>query len=304
MGGWNQGKGKQKTQWWTHWDGAYHLRKDKESAKGKGAEKKKEQKGNKGDKEPDKAFSFPDYDFSSSSTSSSSKQLLEEEVKKEVLKCLKASGVEPSLSLSELLNAEPEQLSNLKEEQKALNLRKKLLLKIEKIKKRMKQKKDAWEVFEATVQEHVSKQVAKHKEDMDALAQELKTTEEEVSKLVTPEEEMPQTLGEGESMEVALLRKQLGESQAQLFAVQARFDAYLTSAGSAAVKMDPNSPQLVRPPGGAPLPIPVDSPEEDEAKKRRIRMEMVHSARAVVETNQRERSPRRDGSNSLERLDK
>ena len=170
MGGWNHGKGKQKSQWWTHWDGAYRLQnKDIESSKGKGAEKKKEQKGNKGEKEPHKSFSFPDYDFSSSSASSSSKQQLEEEVRKEVLKCLKASGVEPSESLSELLNAEPEQLSNLKEEQKTLNQRKKLLLKIEKIKKRMKQKKEAWEVFEATVQQHVSKQVAKHKEDMQAL---------------------------------------------------------------------------------------------------------------------------------------
>ena len=53
-------------------------------------------------------------------------------MRKEVIKCLKASGVEPSESLSELLKAEPEPLSNLKEEQKSLNQRKKFLVRKEK----------------------------------------------------------------------------------------------------------------------------------------------------------------------------
>ena len=38
---------------------------------------------------------------------------MEEEVRKEVLKCLKASGVEPTESLAELLKVDPEPLSNL-----------------------------------------------------------------------------------------------------------------------------------------------------------------------------------------------
>ena len=82
-------------------------------------------------------------------------------MRKEVIKCLKASGVEPSESLSELLKAEPEPLSNLKEEQKSLNQRKKFLVRKEKIKKRMKQKKDAWKVFENAMNEHIVKQTTK-----------------------------------------------------------------------------------------------------------------------------------------------
>ena len=85
--------------------------------KEKAQTRKKEQKGNKeGEKQKDKAFEFPDYDFASSSASASSssqKQQMEEEVRKEVLKCLKASGVEPTESLAELLKVDPEPLSNL-----------------------------------------------------------------------------------------------------------------------------------------------------------------------------------------------
>ena len=74
-----------------------------------------------------------------------------------------------------------------------------------------------------------------------------------------------------ESMEMQWLRRQLGESQAQLMAVQAQFDAYLMSAqSSGGFKDDPNSPQMVRPPMAPPtgLPILVESPDSEEAKHR------------------------------------
>lgn len=42
MGGWNNSKGKQRSSWWSTWEGAYRQQaKDKEKAKGKGSDKKK-----------------------------------------------------------------------------------------------------------------------------------------------------------------------------------------------------------------------------------------------------------------------
>lgn len=97
-------------------------------------------------------------------------------------------------------------------------------------------------------------------------------------------------------MEMQWLRRQLGESQAQLMAT------VMGALPSGGLKEDSNSPHLVRPPTTAApgLPITVESPENEETKRRRLRMEKVHAARDAVIAEDRERSPRRDGSNSLD----
>ena len=182
--GWNNSKGKSRQSWWSTWEGAYRQHaKDREKPKGKGtgSDKKKDQKGNKEKgnkgKEQEKAFHFFGLSLVVVSEATVGGRGTQRGDQVPEGKWCRAKRNPFRIAQNKTRTFEQSQGGT-----KILEPRKKFLVKIEKIKRKMKQKKDAWEILENAMKERISRQTTKHQEDMALLEKELSETGEELKK--------------------------------------------------------------------------------------------------------------------------
>ena len=151
MGGWSgQGKGKNVRPWWNQWPHQQPQQgppKKKKDGKTEKQEKPKQDKGG----EP-----FPSYESLLPSSSSSTKDASTKDVltlKKEVRDLLESRSITIDEHLSDLLGA-TDPLEDVRQEQKTLNLKKKLLAKMDKLKAKHAEKREAWGKFLDAIEEH------------------------------------------------------------------------------------------------------------------------------------------------------
>ncbi|CAK9019745.1 unnamed protein product [Durusdinium trenchii] len=293
--GWSQGKGKQASwQAWNVWPPA----------------KKKEKKEGKGKPSESKGPELPAYEALGSTTSSSSGAAPGkgvDQLKQEVLDFLHSKDIAPEGQLKELLQLGP--LEDLKSEQRTLNTKKKLLAKLDKLKNKAREKKASWEVFLQKIQEHHLQQETAYKSDLKTLEGAIAETQDELNKIVAKEQEGMDTSSGVEKMGEAELRRQLADSQAQIHFLQQKMEAYATGGGPSMGEFPFNatSPQVAKKPSGT-ISL-VAGGFDSSLEARQMRSKMIENAKRKIEdteipsrTPSRERSPRRDNSNSLERM--
>ena len=328
MGGWAQGKGKQSS--WPGWGTWPHPKKQKEKKEGKG----------KGAGAESKEPEFPTYESLRSTTSSSSassagktdqwkqgildflqsKSLRSttssssassagktDQWKQGILDFLQSKDIEPEGQLKELLEGGP--LDDIKSEQRTLNTRKKLLAKLDKLKAKVTEKKEAWQAFLQKSQEHHLKQEETYKADVKALEQAIMETQADLNKITAREQDSMDVSSKEDKMDTTELKRQLADSHARIQYLQQKMESYAMGVVPQPREFPFNdkSPQVNKFPQTI---LPVGEGGVDRAEEARLaRFKALEDAKKRLEakeipsrTPSRERSPRRDASNSLERM--
>ena len=303
MGGWS-GQGKGKKSWWSQWQ-----QQPPQGGPKKKADKKKQEKPEQGKSAGDL---FPAYEsLQASSSSTSAKDNSSNEVatlKKEMRQFLEERSILIDSQMSELLQT-GDPMEDVRQEQKVLNLKKKLLSKMDKLRAKHQEKQDAWSKFLDLLEEHRKKEKVKHNEDLRALNEAMAETQKEINQIVLKESTADGDAGmTAEEREKHLLRMQLAKSNAIIQDLQSRVDSYVAAIPKENPVFNENSPQMIKEPT---LVLPSEESLEAAAAARAARAKLFQRANATlledpvpVRSRSASRSPRRDASNSLERLDK
>ena len=281
-GGKSSGKaGKGKTRSWNLW-GTPPKKKN---------EKKKE-------KDEDKSL-FPGYDSlrSSSSTQPSvegMKSALKEAMKSTTDKESAEGGLLKAVQQIVGANAEDEEKEELRSLQKDLNIRKKLVEKMSRLKKAKVEKARAWDTYKEELRRHYDQEHEKFKKDLTGIDAEIKNTADKIEELDAEAalREKPVPSMEGIDMDAATnmeLREQLARAQQEqantakmLALLQTQFQAY-TSSGA-------HGPM---PSEAAALPSPSDLRKRRLAQVERTGPAQPSQVPTFRIDDERERSPRR-----------
>ena len=199
-------------------------------------------------------------------------------------------------------------MEDVRQEQRALNLKKKLLAKMDKLRSKHQEKQEAWSKFLDLLEEHRKKEKVKHQEDLRILNEAMAETQKEINQIVLKESTSVADAGmTAEERERELLRMQLAKSNAIIQDLQSRVDSYVAAIPKGNHAFNENSPQMIKEPS---LFLPKEEIEQSAAA-RAARAKLLQRASVAlgdvpvpVRSRSTSRSPRRDGSNSLERLDK
>ena len=212
-------------------------------------------------------------------------------------------GVAGIQILSDLLGTDP--LEDVRQEQRTLNLKKKLLAKMDKLKAKHTEKREAWNKFLDALEEHRKKEKAKHHEDLQSLNEQMTEVQKEINQILIGESgaDKDASMAGVEETEKEMLRRQLEKSNAMIQDLQARVETYVGALPSRPDLPNENSPQLTKLPSLGLVEF------DSSLAARTARAKALEAARHQVEppeavrSRSASRSPRRDGSNSLERFD-
>ena len=218
---------------------------------------------------------------------------------------LVATGkVEVSEELRELL--EPTPGETLKEQQQELNKRRKLIQKLERLKKAKLSKAAAWKNYQEEMARMLRQEQDRHEEDQLELQQAIDATQTEIDKMGQEEdEEMPKPEPENASAMTEAnqeLRQKLAEEQMKttqiqnaLLELQHQFRSYVAQHTSDSPNPDAPSPQQVKTPR-----VPTaDDTKKDKSKETRDRQERMKKVEDEMRRQkERERSPRRESQES------
>lgn len=297
MGGWSdQGKGKQKPRW-NQWQQQTPQGGPKKKADKNKKQEKTEQGKNAGDL-------FPAYEsLQASSSSSSAKDNSSNEVatlKRAMRQFLEERSILIDQQMSELLQT-GDPMEDVKQEQKVLNLKKKLLSKMDKLRAKHQEKQEAWNKFLDLLEEHRKKEKAKHLEDLRVLNEAMAETQKEINQIVLKESTIDGDTG-------MLLRMQLAKSNAIIQNLQRRVDSYVSAIPKDSHAFNENSPQMIKEPS---MNLLGEGRDAAAAAARAARAQLIQRANASladeavpIRSRSTSSSPRRDASNSLERLDR
>ena len=275
--------------------------------------KKKQPKGNT-PKEPtkEKGPKFPPYDSSSLSSSSQPSFSKEQMICKAMQDLVTSGKVEVSDELRELL--EPTPGDTIKEQQQELNKRRKLVQRLERLKKAKQGKTIAWKGYQEEMALMLRQEQARYDKEQEELQQAIEETQIDIDKMGQEEdEEMPKQEGTEDLLSMTAanqdLRQKLMEEQAKttqmqnsLRELQQQFQTYMAQQISDSPKPDASSPQQVKLPRTALPEEKQDKPDKakaQETKERQARMRKVETEMLKQkELRARERSPRRESQDS------
>ena len=303
MGWGGQHKGAQGKPWWSKWQ---------QQGQPKGPKPKKEAKTDKSAKKNEKVEdAFPAYEsLQSSSSSSAAKESKEvQEIKKEMREFLAAKDIPVDPHIVELLHSDSNTMEEIKSEQRSLNLKKKIIGRIEKLKQKVAEKKEAWSIFLDAMEAHRKKEKEKRASDLLALEDALSEAQKELNKVVMKETDGGDNMAV-EDAEKEALKRELERTHAIMRNLQQRVDSYVGAMEMTRPEGMANdlSPQLTRPPQTA---LVRTLPDEVAARAARAKL-LTAAEKAVLEqtipvpvrSRSTSRSPRREPSNSLDRLDR
>lgn len=143
-------------------------------------------KGNKPNTNPKDKFQLPSYDGASwpSSSASASKATYDKEKDTDLKSALKefleqnASALEVPTALKEYI--QPAVGQSLKDDQKMLNHKRKLVQKVERLKGAQKKKEEMWTQFRLQMKEHLAAEKARFDKECSELAEALKTAQQDL----------------------------------------------------------------------------------------------------------------------------
>ena len=291
MGGWSQGKGKQKgqgkSQWW---QGAWPRAQK---------EQEKPQKKKSGKEDDPKLPGYKDFVSKEQGSSSSSSVVTagDSHLRHLLKDVVETNNLRMSKEVAEAIAPDP--MEELKLKQKDLNDRRKLVQKLEKVKVAKSKREEAYKAFLAYMEQHRTEEEKTYEKEMGELLSEIKTLELAITE-AKEEGDMPvETLTVEEE-----LRRQLEDSQEaqrethlQLMRLQQQFQACALAQSSkhSAEEVLPNESKEVV------LPSPSDPSPADLAKKQReFRMRQIQLAAGkfgtdlAVPKRLRSRSPKRE----------
>ena len=172
-------------------------------------------------------------------------------LKKEVRQFLEARSITIDEHLTDLLQT-GDPMEDVRQEQRALNLKKKLLAKMDKLRTKRQEKQEAWSKFLDLLEEHRKKEKVKHQEDLRALNEAMAETQKEINQIVLKESTTGADAGmTAEERERELLRMQLAKSNAIIQDLQSRVDSYVAAIPKGSPAFNENSPQMIKEPSNA-----------------------------------------------------
>lgn len=146
------------------------------------------------DKNKDKV-ALPSYDglSLSSSSTNAAKPTVEKEKDMDLKNALKEFIAQNSFEVPAALKefVQTDVGHSLKEDQRQLNQKRKLVQKVERLKAAQKKKEEQWSTFKQQVKEHVTKEKARYETECQEIAEALKATQLELDKAMTGEVEIP-----------------------------------------------------------------------------------------------------------------
>ena len=244
---------------------------------------------------------FPGYDaqYSSLPSSSSTGSAGEESTAKQILQALlKSNNLQVPDEIKGLID---EPLEGVREQQRHLNVKRKAIQKLDKLRQAKIAKGKKWDSFKAELAKHLRQEQEKFERDIQDLDVAIVEAQKEVDRIeqgLPPEDEkeddLEELLAEDSSSDAKQMLKEAQEinkrDQEQIQRLKAQLQAYTQSAAHPTgpapdTGMEPNqSPQHVRPP----------KTKEQLAKEkaeRRARIDKVETMQAQLGLD-RERSPR------------
>lgn len=280
------GKGKSKGRSWNIW--------------GTPPKRKSEKKG----KEEDKSL-FPGYDALRSSSSSQPSVEGMKTALKEAMKT--TTGSEDAggglLKVVQQIVGEEEDKQELRSQQKDLNLRKKLIEKISRLKKARVEKTRAWNLYKEELKKHHDSEQEKYKKEMSDIEAEIQKATDKIDELDTEAVTREIKEAEGMDMDAATnqeLREQLALAQREqsntarmLALLQTQFNAYV---GQGAHGPMPSEARLTA--------SPSDLRKQRMAMVERTGPAFANQVPTYKLDDERERSPRRSEPPDSQELNK
>ena len=162
-------------------------------------------RGGGGDKEKE-STSLPGYDsLPSSAPSASADNKQEDPVKAAVRELVNSNRLELPEALKEYF--EPKLSEQIQSDQKSLNMKRKLLQKVDRLKAAKLKKEQNWELFKESMKEHLQKEKARFESDLQDIEHAIQETQLNLDRMITDKDDL---LGGPEMKEDAELQQILG----------------------------------------------------------------------------------------------